>query len=682
MIYKLSTIIKNKNIKKTYNNKLSLKENIINFYNFIKKENKNIKKLEINVNKENYKFIKTKTLYIIKKINLKGGEIQKENIDDFIKKTNSMSSYDINSKLEYIEGKDDVIDETNIDYLIELDENLIYINLNDDIYNHIYSLYTFLYQTIENINKDLVFKQKLVDIYNKNKNEDKDVISIETFDFFKHFNYSLAVKKIEDDEIKKFIIKIDKIRKLYLGILYKIIDDLICEVKKDKKCYLDNVGSEGISSDYDISFNKVNYDNIIYSEFINIINSYNKIYNDNFFINNILDINFYQCEYDEVDEEDIICSLEQCRTIKNIEKTTDFYEKQLRWSNERIKENNSNIKIDDYNEDIIEELKILKINFNKLIPFCDDDNYDNYIKEYNDKLIELINKSLDLLKSINKDDDKDNSNIELLYENISEIRFMSNDAYYTSGAYIHIIGILQKYLNSVNADNVYNIINKFDKNLLIIFYIMSFNENLGYLLEKIKHNNSENDVLTVKYKEIKYIYRCFNAITMIISLKRNEKDIFVIDVDLEKIQLLNHENDRKLLYDIMKYISHYIYYNIIFKSKNINKNEDTKEKEKIENFKTYFLAFRDQDYKQNIKIGTIKDILIKIYNNLINIDKIDVMVIQPIKFKRQDSTLRRTKTFIDKKGDIGSTILEDLSITENSSTTGGKSKIRKNLKKQ
>lgn len=76
------------------------------------------------------------------------------------------------------------------------------------------------------------------------------------------------------------------------------------------------------------------------------------------------------------------------------------------------------------------------------------------------------------------------------YNQSSTVAFLENEAYYSSGAYLHVVGLLQGSQNKDRDKDIYiNTILKL-KNIKF-FAIMSFYDNLGFLLD-INSNYTDN----------------------------------------------------------------------------------------------------------------------------------------------------------------------------------------------
>lgn len=685
-IYYFIFNIKNDKIKKVYKNNLDIKTTILKFSNYILKKYK-IKILSFTViynkQKYNYKLIKKNLFTFIKLNNIVGGDIDQELLPELQK-----LSKEFNPKI----NKDDILKK---EYSFVIDENvrpIVIVNMN--LYDIIVKFNILLEDFIEDINaNEKGIKQILVDLYNDITKKD---ISIGDFDFYKHFNYSETVKeykkykyeeegkyKEKGEIIENLITQLDKIRKIFIIIFYKIVDEILCFNKQN--CGLNNAGTVDKLSDYDITLKVLNDDAVEYMNILDIVDVYCKIFSKLLFINNTFDINIYTGEFKDIEEiksrsifgsKFKICIVEQCENLKYTNnRLPNFIVRQMRWSVERIYEyinTSKNEPIKDILKlkkilpsDEIKELKNVKDNFNKLIPFNDDDNREAYISEYIKKIKELLEEKRTIILELqtHKDDEIYIKNaISNIYNISCKILYLSNDAYYSSGAYIHIVGILQAYLNIDDTRNLEYIFKNFNKKLLINFYIMSFNDNLGFLLEKEYYYDNPNDrILKEDDKELKYIYRCFNAITIIYELLYSDntsdfyKDKYIPDVNLEHIKHfynmnIDNDNDNDDYFDIdiyidneidikidigniMEYLILYIHSTLV-KSKKTNKRvsmsdifikrEDNKALVFIDKYTQYLIPSSEGDKQMPvIKMDKIKKILCKIYIKLYYIDLIE-----------------------------------------------------------
>ena len=398
--------------------------------------------------------------------------------------------------------------------------------INNDIVNYL------------NDNKQT--KKKLIAIYRSYYKENK--ISNKDFNFFEHFNYSLTIKYDNNIDILNFLIFLDKIRNKFLNILLdQFIDIYICKKSNKLLCEYQNVGTIGYKSDFDITFKTKNNNIDIIILIFNVLNIYVKTINNRIFLNNIFDINFYFSEWLDFDNNSF-CSIELCNnfTILSFDNLNELLDNQLYWS--RIRKLNINPNISPLYINIHKE-------YNSLIPFVNNTtNFEYYIDNYNENIIELLKIKNKLLLSI-KQKNNIQKNIINYYDTNSILLYLSNEAYYSFGAYLHIVSLLQNNIN-YNTTKIFkneNIL-KLDIEILKKIFIMSFNENFGFLI-KLGFNN--NILLNSKY--IKYIYRCFNAYSLYLLL-----DNFNIEEIKSNIFSINYKNILDLIKDKNK-----LYLNII-----------------------------------------------------------------------------------------------------------------------
>jgi hypothetical protein len=178
---------------------------------------------------------------------------------------------------------------------------------------------------------------------------------------------------------------------------------------------------------------------------------------------------------------------------------------------------------------------------------------------------------------------------------------------------------------------------------------MSFNDNLGFLLNKEIHNDSSDDYdLNETNKELKYIYRCFNALTLLYNKILDVKDIYILDINIDYITILlegESEYDNNETIKLMKLLFNNYIMSLISKSKIFNDNI-----EDIELIKFINLLIYNKDYIIDtslpvIKISEVKKILCNLLLNL-NFNNIKEKI--KIKSYTDESNIINNKELIPK----------------------------------
>jgi len=314
--------------------------------------------------------------------------------------------------------------------------------------------------------------------------------------FPKRFKYHHDKYKINKTLLHKIhLFRINYFAKNLIDLLH-----IICN--NDKLCYISNVGTISDVSDIDITINNKKLDK--FENIIDIIKKYSNYFRNNLNIANYFDMNFYYDSLNCVNKKKIIL-IKDCKKLKPL--SLNIMKNQLAWSCYRIFKSNET----ELTKKIQKKFKIKE----------------NKTKKYDIKLlIKMQNKYINNYKLNSSDKNRYN------YYNIySLLKYNEIDAYYSIGAYVHIVEIIQ--INLVNPE-IKNLMFNYNKKTLKQLFILSFFDNLGFFIEV--NDNIKLKSILIDKTDAKYLYRCLNAYYLIKLLnnknKINKKILYEIDDEL------------------------------------------------------------------------------------------------------------------------------------------------------